>query len=192
MKKYVLALCLMPMALLLGSCAEEKINTEFSVTTAPLPLIPSKAVSCYSQKITGDGQTPSQDVDADYFRIPTFSFWRTDTTKALVISAIRITYDVPSAAGQAGETGKCEIAGDPLRALSKTWWDGGTEAVIAKNTGSAESKFTTDCAAYCGGIKTTMSGFTTSGNIEIFGLERDDNGDETPVKLQGFITIQAF
>ena len=192
MKKYFLVSFILAATLGLAACADEEVNTEFSVTQSPLPLIPSKAVSCYSQKITGIGQTPTQDVDADYFRIPTFKFWRANNTADLIISNIRITYTIPSAPGQAGETLKCEISGDNLRALSSEWWTGGTEATVRSGKGSVDAPFATDCAAYCGGVKTTMGNFTTAGTIEIFGLERLSNGDETPVKLQGFITIQAF
>lgn len=192
MKNYFLASFIIAAAICLGSCGDEKTNTEFSVTSSPLPLIPSKAVSCYSTKITGIGQTPTQDVDADYFRIPTFKFWRKDANADLIISNIRITYTIPSTPGQAGETLKCEISGDNLRALKSEWWTGSTEATIPANQGTVDSPFQTDCAAYCGGVKTNMGNFTSAGTVEIFGLERLANGDETPVKLQGFITIQAF
>lgn len=192
MKKYLLASFIVAAAFGLGSCAEEEINTEFSVSSSPLPLIPAKAISCYSAKITGFGQTPTQDVEADYFRIPTFKFWRANNDKALIISNIRITYTIPSTPGQAGESMKCEISGDNLRALKSSWWTGSTEATIPRGEGTAAEPFTTDCAAYCGGVKTTTGNFTTAGTVEVFGLERDVNGDETPVKLQSYITIQAF
>lgn len=192
MKKYIIASFLLVSALALGSCGQEEINTEFSVTTAPLPLIPAKAVSCYSEQITGPNETPAQDVEESYFRIPFFKFWRANNTKSLIISYIRVTYSIPTTPGSMGESSSCTISGDNLRALSSLWWARGPEATINPGEGSAASPFQTDCAAYCGGIKTTVSNFTTGGAIEIFGLERDTNGDETPVKLQGYVTIQAF
>lgn len=194
MKRYLAASFFVVLALGLGSCAPEEINTEFSVTQNPLPLIPAKAVSCYSAKIAAaSSSVPSQDIEADYFRIPIFKFWRANNSKALIINNIRITYTIPSAGGQSGGVLKCEISGDELRALKASWWSGGPEATIPKGEGSQASPFETDCAALCGGINTTMTNFTTSGTVEVFGLERDvESGDETPVKLQSFITIQSF
>ncbi|WP_157684676.1 hypothetical protein [Bdellovibrio bacteriovorus] len=193
MKKLILMSSLMTAALLLGSCGQqEEVNTEFSVTTSPLPLIPAKAISCYSKLITGIGQTPTQDVEADYFRIPTFKFWRANNSNDLVISLIRITYNLPgSTPGESAQASKCEISGDSLRALNTTWWKNYTEAIVPGGSGSPDSPFQTDCAAYCGGVKASGQ-FTTTGTVEIFGLERAPNGDETPVKLQGYVTIQAF
>jgi hypothetical protein len=164
-------------------------NIELGLTSSPLPLIPAKAVSCYSSRITPPNQTPYADVDDSHFRIPSISFIRKDSSKDLIISTIRVTYAIPRAKGEPADLFKCMIAGDSLRALSGVWWSGGPEAVVH----SGVDTFTTDCAAYCGGIKTTADNFTVPGSVEIYGFERDAvTRAETPVKLNGSITIEAF
>jgi hypothetical protein len=193
MKNYSLCALLVGIAFITGSCAPEEINTEFSVTGSALSLIPAKAVSCYSAKITGTGQTPAQDIDESYFTIPTFTIWRADSTKDLIISTIRVTYNIPATLGAASQDQKCVFAGDNLRALSSTWWSGGAEAKIKAGTGTTAAKFVTDCSAMCGGITTNIANVSASGNVEIYGLERDPvTLEESPVKLQGYITIQGF
>lgn len=180
---------------LLGSCGDQEINTEFSVTTEPVFVIPAKAVSCYSVKTTGFGQTPAQDVEGSYFKIPSFSFTRQNSDKNLIISVIKISYSIPGAtAGSDSAGGSCIFDGDQLRALSSVWWASTTaEAVIERGTGTPNKPFKTDCPAYCGGISTDLPQFSATATIEIFGLERDTvTQNETPVRIQGFVNIQSL
>ncbi|KYG63667.1 hypothetical protein AZI86_12620 [Bdellovibrio bacteriovorus] len=170
----------------------ETPNNQVHMTSSPLPIIPSKAVSCYSQKITSPNETPTQDVESDYFRIPTIAFSRKDSSKDLVISTIRITWMLRNSDGTPGPIGKCIIAGDQLRALSNEWWIRGTEALVPRNLSGRPSSFQTNCAAYCGGLQLDHSNFTTTADVDVFGLERDKDGEETPVKMNTSIVLQAF
>lgn len=163
------------------------------MTKSPIPLIPAKAVSCYSQKITPENQRPVQDVMDGYIRIPTVSFFRSNTSKDLIISNIRITYAIPGSGNNNPEAIKCEVSGDSLRALSSYWWRQGVEAIIPASPGQGSDVFSTDCAIYCGGIRDVSDNFTTTGDVEVFGLERDPStGDESPVKMTRSITIKSF
>lgn len=170
----------------------EAPNNQVQVTSSPLPLIPSSAVSCYSAKITAANKTPHQDIAPDYFRIPTFKFIRKDSSKDLIISMIRITWMLRDADGNPGPVGKCIIGGDQLRALSDQWWDNGPEALIPRNQSGPSSPFQTDCAAYCGGLAPETGNFSTTADVDVFGLERDQMGNETPVKMNTSVIIQAF
>lgn len=167
-------------------------NAELLITHKPQPIIPAKAVSCYSIKSTIPGQEPVADIEAGYFTIPTLRFFRSDTSKDLVISAIRITYALPSEGNQPPEISQCFLASDALRALSGKWWSQGPDAVIhAKN--SSDDIFSTDCPIFCGGIRTRAKGFITSADVDVFGLERDpDTLEETPIKMNRSIKIQGF
>ena len=163
------------------------------MTKSPIPVIPASAVSCYSQKITPENQRPVQDILDRHIRIPTVSFFRSDTSKELVISNIRITYAIPGSGNNNPVATKCEVAGDSLRALSSYWWAQGFEAKIPASSGQGSDVFSTDCAIYCGGIRESSNNFTTTGDVEVFGLERDPvTGDESPVKMTRSITIKSF
>lgn len=167
-------------------------NNSVSVTRSPLPLIPSRAVSCYNAKITGSGQTPVQDIDSDYFRIPYLRFDRVNSLSDLVISNIRITWVIPASKTKPAKFGKCEIAGDQLNALSQDWWTHGYEALISRTSSGRAVTFSTDCAVYCGGIKEDLENFKTTADMEVFGYERDRSGNETPVKMNTSFIIQGF
>lgn len=196
MKNWSKVSLLLILSAFLGSCGESEVNTEFSVSQEPQFIIPAKAVSCYSTKTTGFGQTPTQDIDADYFKIPFFSFSRQNSDKDLIISLIKVTYTIPGASGSgAGATGTCQFDGDQLRALSSVWWAaaGSAEAVIPRAQGTPGDPFKTNCPAYCGGLPKGQTAYSTTATIEVFGLERDVNTQaETPVRLQGFVNLQSL
>ncbi|MBV2169477.1 MAG: hypothetical protein KUL82_12295 [Bdellovibrio sp.] len=179
---------LMPVLLLvclatLGGCSQEEGNVEVVVSSSAFPLIPATAASCLADKNAG-ADTPTADISPDYFRIPTITFNRKDTSKTLVIAFIRISIQIPGSS----QAVSCEVGGDGLAALRDSWFSGTTkEALVPAGTAS----FSTDCALYCGGVK-APSGMTASGSLEVFGLERATNGDETPVKASTVVTIQSF
>ena len=157
-------------------------NLEVKVSTSPLPLIPAAASSCLSRKSGGTDAAP-QDISASYFRVPTISFNRVDTTKTLIISLIRIRIK------GVGVNINCEAGGDNLAALSSAWWATSTrDATIPVGTAT----YSTDCALYCGGVNTERS-FTATGTLEIFGLDRDETTlEETPVRVSTQISVQSF
>lgn len=167
-------------------------SSELLISTQPFYLIPAKAVSCYSHKTTPPNENPVLDVADNYIRIPTLGFFKSDGSKDLVISMLRITYALPAEKG--GLTiGQCMVGGDQLLALSSQWWDKG-EAVIPANA-SSHTVFQTDCALYCGGIqsRSAQGGFAISADVDVFGVERDPKtGDEVPVKMNRTIKIQSF
>lgn len=167
-------------------------NSELIITRTPLSIVPTKAVSCYNMKSTPPGQTPIPDIDAGYFKIPTLRIFRSDSSKDLIVTAIRITYALPSEGNQPPEISKCFLAGDDLRALNTKWWSQGSEAVIPAKTGT-EDMFSTDCPIICGDIRTRAKGFSTSADVDIFGFERDPRTlDETPIKMNRMIKIKGF
>ncbi len=182
--KKILYVSLMILSTYLVSCSGDEGNVEVKVSSSPFPLIPATAVSCLANQ-SANGEPPTADVQPSYFRIPTVTFVRKDTKKSLIIAFIRITIPIP------GETApvSCEVGGDNLMAIGK-WGDGtgtSTEALILPGVES----FSTNCALYCGGIKAEKT-YTTSGTMEVYGLERDTAGNETPVRTSTSVTIQSF
>jgi hypothetical protein len=180
MKKSFLILVLMFSLSLLSCGGGEEASIELIVPTSPLALIPAKATSCLGRLSSSTG-----DISASYFKVPTFKITRKTSTKTLIVSLIRITIQIPIT----GKTLTCQFGGDELAALSTTWWASASrEAVIPAGT----STYSTDCPIVCGGVDTSKS-FVASGPIEVFGLERDETTlDETPVKVQGTVSIQSY
>ncbi|KHD89950.1 MAG: hypothetical protein OM95_00840 [Bdellovibrio sp. ArHS] len=182
MKKIMYVLILVLTANLMA-CAQEDGNVDVSITSSTLPLIPATAVSCLAQRNAGsDAATP--DVSASYFKIPVITFTRKDTSKTLIIAFIRVSIQIPGSASPV----TCEYGGDQLAALRTEWFNNATkEAAIPVG----EASYATGCAMYCGGINSTNQ-FVATGTLEVFGLERDDSQNETPVKVQTTITIQSY
>lgn len=167
-------------------------NTELIITRSSLPLIPANAISCYQHKTTPSDQASVPDVAGSYFRIPRMHFFRSNSSKDLVIAMIRVTYALPSDPGRPSEIAQCVYGGDQLRALSSKWWNK-SEAIIPANQGTVDNMFSTDCALYCGGIQTKAQGFVATADVDVYGFERNPvTGDETPVKLNRTIQIEGF
>ncbi|WP_295905114.1 hypothetical protein [uncultured Bdellovibrio sp.] len=183
--KKLLYVSLLVLSVVLGSCSQEAGNVEVSISGSSLPLIPATAVSCLARENAGT-DTPTADISPSYFRVPTITFTRKDTTKNLIIAFIRINIPVPGSSTPIN----CEVGGDGLAALKGTWFNSGTKEALIPS-GDANKTFSTDCALYCGGI-TMNSGTTASGTMEVFGLERDAAGNETPVKTSTTITVESF
>ncbi|WP_413569561.1 hypothetical protein ACLWBD_03755 [Bdellovibrio sp. HCB117] len=182
MKKIMYVLLLL-MSANLVACSQEDSNVEVSITSSPLPLIPATAVSCLAQENAGD-DVATADISASYFKIPTITFNRKDTSKTLIVAFIRVSIQIPGSATPV----TCEYGGDQLAALRGNWFDSLTkEAAIPVG----EASYATTCPMYCGGINATNQ-FVATGTMEVFGLERDTNQDETPVKVQTSITIQSY
>lgn len=171
-------------SLFLASCASEDQNVEVTISSSSLPLIPATAISCLAVQNAG-GDAPTADISPSYFKIPTITFSRKDASKILIIAFIRINVPIPGSATPVS----CEVGGDALAALKSTWFASSTkEAAIAAGTATDA----TDCPLYCGGIAATTQ-FTSSGTMEVFGLERDAvTLEETPVRIQTTVTIQNF
>lgn len=167
----------------LVACSNEEANVDVVISSSALPLIPAPAVSCLAVKNAG-GDVATSDIAMSYFKVPKITFIRKNTTKTLVIAFLKIKIMGPK-----GLEISCESGGDGLAALSLTWWNNtGREASVPVG----QASFETDCALYCGGIKTDST-FTTTGVMEVYGLERDPTTlDEVPVKIQSPITIQSF
>ncbi|MGZ3771401.1 MAG: hypothetical protein ACXVCP_17715 [Bdellovibrio sp.] len=180
--KLLIVLALVFPALLNGCSGQDDSNVAVYISSSPFPLIPATAKSCL---ILRNGET-NYDVAKDYFKVPTIKFFRKDPSAILVISSIKIKISVPGNSA----TITCEVAGDNLSALSATWWGNpGRETTIA----SGVSDFDTDCALYCGGISVGETSFTSTGTMEIFGLERNPTTlEEVPVKVQTSISVQNF
>lgn len=168
----------------LGSCSQEAGNVEVVVSSSVFPLIPAPAVSCMSEKNAGS-DIPSADVAPSYFRIPKITFNRKDTTKDLIIAFIRVSIPVPGS-----DTVTCELGGDGLAALTSTWYATTSKDALIP-AGDQYQSFSTDCAMKCGGIE-VGPGVTATGTMEVFGLERDSNGDELPVRASTSVSIQSF
>ncbi|MGZ3796229.1 MAG: hypothetical protein ACXVB1_07690 [Pseudobdellovibrionaceae bacterium] len=168
-------------------------NSELIITRMPFPIIPASNISCQKVKSTPPGKLPEPDVSAGYFRIPTLRIFRSYSAKDLVITAIRITYVLPSEGNQPPEISQCFLSGDSLLALSDKWWNRGSEAIIPAKSGTIEDMFSTDCPIICGGIRTREKNFITTADVDVFGLERDPQTlDETPVKMNRTIKIRGF
>lgn len=189
MQKFIKAISITFLALVVASCSGGENNVEVSIQSSPLPLIPAEARSCLAVK-TQSGDASASDISPYYFKIPKLTFTRKDASKDLIISLIRIKINIPGSASGVD----CSVGGDNLAALADYWW--GKDEPIGKPEKEAlippgQASFTTSCALYCGGIAVTNS-FVATGTLEIFGLERDGNGEEVPVITNTSISIQSF
>ncbi|MGZ3774236.1 MAG: hypothetical protein ACXVCY_03975 [Pseudobdellovibrionaceae bacterium] len=168
-------------------------NAELIITRTPLPIIPASTVSCYNMRSTVSDKPPASDIPPGFFKIPTLRIFRSNSSKDLIIDAIRITYVLPSEENKPPEISKCFLYGDSLRALSKQWWTGGRDAMIPAKNGTIEDMFATDCSIICGGIRTRKKDFITTADVDVFAHERDPRTlAEAPVKMNRTIKIQGF
>lgn len=175
----ILALCLLAI-MTLSSCAKDDSNITVTTISSPRPLIPGTATSCLADK---SSDTPSRDIEPDYFTLPSLTFTRKDTSKSFRVTFIRITIPL------ATENYECVFGGDDLAALDDAWFQTKTkDAVIPAGV----PQFTTDCAIRCGGIKRQPTGFSASGVLEVMGAEFTDAINETPVRISTIISIQGF
>lgn len=169
--------------LALTSCSQgEEPNVKIVVSSQPQYLIPDSASSCLARKNAG-ADPPSRDVEASYFKIPTFAFTRKNSDQLLIISLIRVKVELPSA-----ETITCIFSGDSLSALDSSWW-GQTESIIPAGTAS----FETDCSAICGGIS-AQGIFSTTATVEVLGYEKvsaELNSAETPFRTETTMQVQS-
>lgn len=165
----------------LSSCAKEDSNITVTTISSPRPLIPGNATSCLADK---SSDTPSRDIEPDYFTLPSLTFTRKDTSKNFRVTFIRITIPL------GGENYECVFGGDELAALSSSWYNSQTKDAIIPAGGAAT--FSTDCAIRCGGIKRQQAGFSASGVLEVMGAEYTDSVNETPVRISTVVSIQGF
>lgn len=167
-------------------------NTELLVTSSPLPLIPGRSMSCLSVKTAPEGSSPVLDIHESYFSIPKLHIYRSNTTKELVITQIRVTAVI-----SAGSKGRSilvrSFAGDALSALSSKWWNSPSRnTVIPASPKGDEVMFSTDCPLKVGGIADDLP-FAGLADIDVYGFEVDlKTGEETPVKLNRVITLESF
>ncbi len=165
----------------LSSCAKEDSNITVTTISSPRPLIPGNATSCLADK---SSDSPSRDIEPDYFTLPSLTFTRKDTSKNFRVTFIRITIPLGT------ENYECVFGGDELAALNTSWWTTPTKDAVIP-AGGAPS-FSTDCAIRCGGIKRQAAGFSASGVLEVMGAEYTDTVNETPVRISTVISIQGF
>lgn len=165
----------------LSSCGKEDSNITVTTVSSPRPLIPGNATSCLADRAS---DTPSRDIEPDYFTLPSLTFTRKDTSKNFRVTFIRITIPLGS------EVYECVFGGDELAALDDSWYGSNTKDAIIPAGGA--STFTTDCAIRCGGIKRQPAGFSASGVLEVMGAEFTDSINETPVRASTIVTIQGF
>ncbi|MGZ3772467.1 MAG: hypothetical protein ACXVCY_01955 [Pseudobdellovibrionaceae bacterium] len=169
----------------LAACSQEDANVSVNVTASALPLIPATAVSCLAQKNAGSS-VATGDIAASYFKLPVITFTRKDTSKILVVSLVSITINTPGSTTPIS----CKFGGDTLAALSSTWWSSSTKEASVP---AGQATFATDCPLYCGGINTGNTPYTSTGLMEIFGLERNPTTlEEVPVKIQTVISVQNY
>lgn len=175
----ILSMCLM-------ACSQDEANVSVVIGSSPYPLIPATAISCVAIANAGSGSSPTSDISANYFRVPTITFTRKNTSQILVIALIRIKITIPGGSTPVS----CDVGGDGLAALSSTWWTNtGKEASVAVGVDT----FSTSCPLYCGGINVGNTSFTAAGTMEVYGLERNPTtSEEVPVKIQTTISIQNF
>lgn len=165
----------------LSSCAKDESNVTVTTLSSPRPLIPGNATSCLADR---SSDSPSRDIEPDYFTLPTLTFTRKDTTKNFRVTFIRISIPLGT------ENYECVFGGDELAALDSSWYSTKTKDAIIPAGGAAS--FSTDCAIRCGGIKRQSAGFSASGVLEVMGAEFTNTLDETPVRTSTVISIQGF
>lgn len=178
MKIFILSLLAI---MTLSSCAKDDSNVTVTTLSSPRPLIPGNATSCLASK---SSDTPSRDIEPDYFTLPSLTFTRKDVSKNFRVTFLRISIPLGT------ENYECVFGGDELAALHSTWWSSTTKDAVIP-AGSA-ANFTTDCAIRCGGIARQSAGFSASGVLEVMGAEFTNTVDETPVRTSTVISIQGF
>ncbi|WP_413575622.1 hypothetical protein ACLVWU_14840 [Bdellovibrio sp. HCB290] len=184
MKTVKLALVALVLASITSCGSGEGTAVQVSVSSNIKWTVPSKGISCYSNK-TGleNNTTPEKDVTEAYFAIPTVSFQIGDKTKDTYISLIKIMYTPPNGSAQ-----ECAFADENLAALKASWWSS-TNKVAYFPAGTADNAAITDCSIKCGGISVDIANFTASGTVKIYGYQVDPNDPEAQ---EGFVSTTYF
>ncbi|CAE78813.1 hypothetical protein AB1A81_03985 [Bdellovibrio bacteriovorus] len=194
----VLMLALVAVAL--PNCAQEAGQLSTSGSPSRTYVINASAKSCITKR-TEDSSNPSpNDVGAAFFQVQYLNVSWPNTQKTLIVASIRLKFQ----GGQfSGGNYVCEFAGDNLLALNDTWWSkgeaavGGPEIASYKAPTDAAQRYTPaqtvpiTCPIVCGGLSASTA-FQASGVIDIIGFSRDTNGELTPERTTGFISIESL
>lgn len=195
--RFIKLLLLTAVALLNGSCSEEKNDLEIVIDVKRTYAVNAETASCFSRRTAIDGVIVS-DITSAYFQIQRMGVYWPSDSRPYVISAIRFKFTHPALEGG---TYKCEYAGDQLLALNAKWFEHG-EAVVGgpkRKTVSSQANpdwtpdqlMQIDCAIRCGGLPQEAS-YTATGFAEVIGYHVESNGELTPNMNQTDVTIESF
>ncbi|WP_413585139.1 hypothetical protein [Bdellovibrio sp. HCB274] len=184
MKIVKLALITLAFASLTSCSGGEGTAVQVSVSSNIKWTVPSKGISCFSNKTAlANSTTPEKDVSEAYFSIPTVSFQVANKAMDTYITLIKVMYTPPN-----GSALVCDFADENLAALKATWWSA-TNKISMIPAGTADSAAITDCPIKCGGISIDIANFTASGTIKIYGYQADPNDPEVQ---EGFVSTTYF
>lgn len=199
LSKKILLASLMILPFILGSCAGEQ-NSDLSVSYTganTIYLIPSTTQSCYAK--TSTDTSTSGDISARYFQVknPTFTWKKTDAD--LYIVTVRVTIN---ASQLSGGTFTGIISGSELASLNNTHglWDGkvsraasDTVPTVVPSSSNTDSTLKNAFCPLTFGAVSVVTGqdvdFQATGYVQIIGVQRDNDNNETPVTITTPITV---